>query len=145
MRTLSLVVLGIIISMPMLFAQEDSIMEITFAYDAAGNRIEREIVYYQPSFKSTKVVTEEEEPEFDQGLNVYPNPAQHSLFVNLNEEALETKGRQILMYNSVGKLVLQVPAYEEVTRVDVSRLTNGTYILKLEYGTKHKEWIIIKN
>lgn len=136
--------MGIFFSTAPLLSQSDSITEVTFYYDAAGNRTERENTYYVVAYKSSVVSVEEEEIPSDEGLLVYPNPVSHTLFVTLNQEALETEDRKILIFDSLGKLVSQVLAPQEINEIDVSTLMNGTYILRLSYGSKHKEWIIIK-
>lgn len=143
MRTLYLVILGILISSTSLIAQSESISEINYTYDDAGNRITREIIYYQGGAKSAPVFPEEE-PEIEQGLNVYPNPATHSLYVSLNAEVLEEHKKMIVVFDNLGKLVYQTHSLEELNQVDVSNWRAGTYILKLVYGQHHKEWIIVK-
>lgn len=146
MRLVCLMVLGMIISSASLIAQSDSITEIKFTYDDAGNRTEREIIYYSGGLKSAQVVpVEEEDIDLEKGLNVYPNPASHSLFVTLNKEAMEEDYKMIIVFDNLGKQVIQTQVYQEINQIDISSLTNGTYILKLIYGNKHKEWIIIKN
>ncbi len=147
MRLVCLWVLGMIISSTSLIAQSDSITKISFTYDNAGNRTKREIVYYVEAKKSAQAIVEEEEEEieWEKGLNVYPNPASHSLFVTLNKEAMDEDQRMIIVFDNLGKQVIQTYAHQEINQIDVSSLTNGTYILKLIYGHRHKEWIIIKN
>lgn len=146
MRTVFILVLGMIIFSTCLNGQSDSITEINFHYDDAGNRIERGVIYYTGGLKSAKIVAEvDEKPEFEKGLNVYPNPASESLYVTLNDEALEEDQRTLYLFDNLGKLVLQKRNLTEINQIDVSSLTNGSYILKLTYGTKHKEWTIIKN
>ena len=146
MRLVCFMVLGMIISSASLTAQSDSITEITFQYDDAGNRTDREIVYYSGGLKGAQIVPEEEEEmDLEKGLNVYPNPASNSLFVTLNKEAMEEDYKMIILFDNLGKQVIRTQAYQEINQIDVSSLTNGTYILKLIYGNRHKEWIIIKN
>jgi len=127
-----------------LIAQSDSITEVHFIYDDAGNRIEREITYYVVQYKSSTSTEIEEEITSEKGLTVYPNPANHTIFVSLNQEVMEENDRKITIYDNLGKLVSQVLAPQETNQIDVSSLVNGTYILRLTYGNKHKEWIIIK-
>lgn len=147
MRTLLILVVGLIVlSFSRLSAQSDSITEISFTYDDAGNRTAREIVYYQGGRKSTSIVkVEEQEIEIGKELKVYPNPASSSLFVALNDEALKEDRRIIYLYDNTGKLHVEQHALQDINQVNVSTLPNGSYILKLIYGTYHKEWIIIKN
>ena len=122
-----------------------TISDIEFAYDSAGNRTNREIVYYQGGQKSAEVDHEEEDMDFEQGLNVYPNPASHCIFITLNEEVLEADKQIVILFDNLGKQVYQNTLLQEINQVDVSNLPDGTYILKLIYDNKQKEWIIIKN
>lgn len=129
------------------FGQSDSIQEIYFTYDKAGNRTSREVVYYEGGLKSLSRSTEieEEEIDFDKQLKVYPNPFTHSIYVTLNNEAYEAKTKMILIFDSMGRILKQFPVYEYVNQIDASTLRDGTYIIKLTYDGKHKEWILIKN
>ena len=144
MRLLILFLLGMLISSLGVYAQTETISDIVFAYDSAGNRITREIIYYEGGTKSAAVPVEEE-PEFERGLNVYPNPATHSLYVAVNQEVLDEREKMIVVFDNLGKLVYQTRTLGEVNQVDVSNWIEGTYILKLIYGHRHKEWIIVKN
>lgn len=138
-------VLGIILFGAPLIAQADSITEVAFKYDAAGNRTKRVNTYFVAEFKSAVVTNTEEEILVEEGLRVYPNPVSHTIFVILNQEAMDQQQRSLTIYDNLGKIVKQVLAPQETNQIDVSSLSNGTYILKLTFGNKHKEWIIIKS
>ena len=143
MKLFILIVLGIVFAYPSLNAQE-TIEDIEFTYDAAGNRITREIIYYEGGAKSAEVILEEEELDLEQGLNVYPNPATHSIYVALNQEVLECDRQELFLFDNLGKLLYRSQNLSELNQIDVSQLPYGTYILKLIYNQKHKEWIIVK-
>lgn len=145
MRSIYLLAFGILSTSAAVFAQTDSITEISYTYDDAGNRTKRAITYYVQAKKSAEVVLSEEEIESEEGLNVYPNPASHTLYVTLNEKALDEDHREIIIFDNLGKQVIRRIASQQTNSLDVASLPVGTYILKLIYGTKHKEWIIIKN
>jgi uncharacterized protein (DUF2249 family) len=146
MKRICLLILSLAVFCSCLLAQSDTIGQIIFTYDNAGNRIEREVVYYESSKKSAEIVDIEKETEDpDRDLKVYPNPASNSLYVILNAEAMEEGQRMLILFDNLGKQLFQITAGQEVNRIDVSSLTNGTYILRLIYGKKQKEWIIIKN
>lgn len=146
MKILSLMLLGVLFPIPSIFAQSESITDVEFVYDAAGNRIEREIIYYESYQKSALATTNEEENiEFTEGLKVYPNPATESIFVSVNEEVLLQDSRMILIYDNTGRLVHQQEVYHEINRIDASKLISGSYVLKLIYGNQQREWIIIKH
>jgi predicted outer membrane repeat protein len=57
---------------------------------------------------------------------VYPNPAQEVL----NIQGVEI-GSSIMLYDLMGKLVLQKVCDSTITRLDVEHLTKGTYTLKI--------------
>ena len=139
--------LGLLFSSVGLIAQSDSVAQVSFTYDAAGNRTHREVIYYEAGQKSARVNhdVEEGEIEFEKGLNVYPNPVSHCLYVTLNEEVLKANRKMLYLFDTLGKLVYQSTTLQEVNQVDVSNLPEATYILKLIYDNRHKEWIIVKH
>lgn len=146
MRSSILLLFGIILFGCPLIAQTDSITEINFTYDPAGNRTKKEITYYVAEFKSAKVIEKEEEEEIlEEVLQVYPNPATHTIFVNLTQEVMDQPQKSITIYDNLGKVVKQVLAPQLTNQIDVSDMPYGTYILKLTFGNKHKEWIIVKS
>jgi hypothetical protein len=57
---------------------------------------------------------------------VYPNPAQEVL----NIQGVEI-GSSIMLYDLMGKLVLQKVCDSTITRLDIEHLTKGTYTLKI--------------
>jgi hypothetical protein len=66
----------------------------------------------------------------DEGLlKVYPNPAEHELVIELSE--LETPVEQAFIYDLTGKLVKEIMLGANVTRIDVTMLKKGFYILSL--------------
>lgn len=142
MKTFIIFISVISLLVPAVHAQ--SITDIRFEYDSAGNRTSRIIYYDSGGQKSTEAETFVEEPEFDKGLNVYPNPATHSIYVTLNEEVLQSRRKVLYVFDSLGKLISQINMLEETNQIYVSDWPSGTYILKLIYDDKHNEWIIIK-
>jgi hypothetical protein len=60
---------------------------------------------------------------------VYPNPARETL--NLNNEA----NTEISLYSVSGQLILRTFVVQEKTGLDVSALSRGIYILKLQSGS----------
>ncbi|MBF4515695.1 T9SS type A sorting domain-containing protein [Flavobacterium sp. ANB] len=67
--------------------------------------------------------------EFSNYFNVYPNPAKNDLNISLNNQiAIQS----ISIYNILGQLVIAVPNAEKATKVDVSKLRTGSYILKIK-------------
>ena len=127
--------------------QSDSIEEIRFCYDASGNRISREIVYYSGGLKSlaNPDSVNREEPEFAKELKVYPNPFRETFYLTLDDEAYKAKSKEIWLYDQTGKIIRQYEPFDYINELDASELIEGTYILRFRYDNKFREWIIIKN
>jgi len=138
-----ILLIGIVLFTSTLYGQ--TITDIKFEYDAAGNRTDRIIVYDSGGQKSALVEEIIEEPEFAEGLNVYPNPATHSIYVTLNEEVLESRHHGLYVFDNLGKLIIQINTLEAINQINVSDWPSSTYILKLIYDNKHEEWIVVKN
>jgi len=61
-------------------------------------------------------------------LDVYPNPAVNFIVVyNHGNES----GRTAMLYDVNGRMVMQQPMLQTASRMDVSRLTPGTYVLRV--------------
>ena len=57
-------------------------------------------------------------------ISIYPNPVTHTLNISM----LEASGKDYLIYNAVGQVILK-GMYNE--SLDVSNLSNGVYILQI--------------
>ena len=117
-----------------------------YAYDAAGNRISRQIVYYDSGKKSAKGMPDEKVLPEDMagGLNVYPNPAREVLYVSIPHDNETAPGEwEILLFDSMGRITHRQKAFSGVTELDVSGLKSGYYILKITSGNARKEWRVV--
>lgn len=121
---------------------------VEYVYDAAGNRILRRVVYLSESVQKSlsndnDFLNEIQSVESDR-FNVYPNPTTQHVFVSMSEEACSCPDARILLFSSVGTLLLSRDVREQIMMVDLSSCSKGTYILKLIYQGKSKECKIIK-
>jgi hypothetical protein len=70
-----------------------------------------------------------QQEEFDNSeIRVYPNPTSESVNIeipNLKELA------SISIFDLTGRLVLTIDSYEILTKIDVSNLNEGTFVLKI--------------
>lgn len=123
---------------------------IQYAYDNAGNRVGREIVYLQTYMKGLmkedQEVVEEIENEIEENreFKVYPNPTTQSVFIALNDEAIEAEEKRIVVYDNLGRQIINQEAFSEIERIDLSAFESGFYVVKLIYGPESKECIVIK-
>ncbi len=87
-------------------------------------------------FRNTNPIVEAQLPSTNtknKTIDVYPNPA-NQFFVVYNYSI--EKNRTGVLYDLNGKILKQQPLQQTASRIDVSNLTPGTYILKIVDATK---------
>ena len=123
-----------------LYAQD--IYGYEYGYDAAGNRELREykILYYGKKGvpQESKAVTDEHE------ITIYPNPAKDYLEVKVTNLNKDTRTR-IEIADLSGRLIYETENIKETTQIDMSNITNGSYIMRIVINGKSTEWKIIKS
>ncbi|WP_264537611.1 T9SS type A sorting domain-containing protein [Flavobacterium sp. N1736] len=67
--------------------------------------------------------------EFSDYFNVYPNPAKETLNISSKND-LEIQS--ISIYNMLGQLVIAVPNAKNTTKIEVSKLRTGNYLLHIK-------------
>jgi hypothetical protein len=88
--------------------------------------------FQQPAMKSTV-----ETPHVGTGVDVYPNPATH--YVNIKLFGDDARTYRIEMINITGRIVSSmtldfITNYYHIQQLDVSRLTNGFYFVRVSSG-----------
>lgn len=78
--------------------------------------------------------------EFSKYFNLFPNPANDVLNITTKSN---NEIKSITIYDILGQLVIAIPNAENVSKVDVSKLNTGNYILKIktEKGYSVKKFI----
>ena len=120
---------------------------MTYAYDAAGNRIKREIVLggLRSSTLQEEVITEKLEVEkCNAEIRIYPNPTEGRFAVEINNISEDVSG-QIQVLNIQGRL-LEKRGIQSEGKIDFD-LTGeaaGIYILNIRLGEAVSTWKIIK-
>ncbi|MFK7906758.1 MAG: lamin tail domain-containing protein [Chitinophagales bacterium] len=71
----------------------------------------------------------------DLKVNIYPNPASGSIFIDLEETP--QKGTIVTVFNTVGQNVLQQPIINRKTILPIDLIQSGIYILTIE-NKEHK-------
>lgn len=124
----------------------DLITVISYYYDNAGNRTEREIVYYHQGGQKRAKGVEDKQSEQSESDNIklYPNPANYSVNVQVSKQVLEETNRRILIFNTRGNILIDTQPNGLMNSIDVSDFESGTYIVKLFYGNHSKEWQLVK-
>jgi hypothetical protein len=120
-----------------------------YAYDAAGNRISRGIIYYQSQGKKSAKITDPEEllkEENFVGFNVYPNPAKEVLYVVIPPDDNASPDEwDIQLFDNMGRLVLHQKGGSNINELSLSGVKNGYYILRVANKGVRKEWRVVKN
>lgn len=120
-----------------------------YTYDAAGNRIKKEIVL--PSARMAQATPYAEKEVFtiltdkigEFGIKIYPNPTSGRVTV---EVADLSKGHpsSAYLFNLQGMLLQRVDINRKKCDINLSSYPAGNYILKLKVDQKETSWSVIK-
>jgi len=122
--------------------------QVSFTYDAAGNRVMRQTIRVMSDNSllgkgdTVKTVIESKEGEFK--IMVYPNPTTGILNVEANQQIESYK---LLALNGQILLNTEVQSYggEENFTIDFTELAAGSYILIIVGANGKQEFNIIRN
>lgn len=120
-----------------LFAQK----KVMYAYDAAGNRIKKEILFEQSQSKSQVVAYSDMLDEKE--IKIYPNPTEGELRVEIFNELKKTEGI-VTVHGNNGAMIYTTPIINGFASLDISSCPNGLYILHVKIGDCVSSWKIIK-
>jgi hypothetical protein len=145
MKTLNLIAILLLLLCALIAEAQPS--SITFTYDAAGNRIQREIWFKIKSSETNVDSTIAIRPFTDyldeMKITIYPNPTQGRLSVEISNMPKDKTG-EITLHNMEGKRLQYLRSLETVNRFDLSTYPMGVYIFRITVGKKVSEWKIIK-
>ena len=150
---LTIVILAI--SLPA-FAQDFS-----FTYDAAGNRINRNVITLNKSatldttLVSEEAVTEEEIAEQEKlqeqlgelELLVYPNPTKGLVVVEITSVSLQatpTLECSYQVFDLSGREIMAGQATGSTINVNLSQQVAGMYFLRVNINGVEKSWTVVK-
>lgn len=120
--------------------------QLSYAYDAAGNRTSRTIVL---GTRSANAVTNQtdlfflEEMLAKKQIKIYPNPVEFELTISITGYDSSLQGEYSL-FNLGGSMLFRRKITGEITRVDMSLFSKGTYILNIQLKGQPTSWEIIK-
>jgi Secretion system C-terminal sorting domain len=104
---------------------------VAFIQDEITKEIHQSDIDLNPTNKPTAVITGTEYPEYAKQVQVYPNPANHE--VNIDLPAAVNKPTPIALYDAFGRVVYQSAfnAGEKTKTVSTSTFADGIYMLQL--------------
>lgn len=115
--------------------------KVMYAYDAAGNRIKKEILFEQSQSKSQIVAYSDMLDEKE--IKIYPNPTEGELRVEIFNELKKTEGI-VTVHGNNGAMIYTTPIINGSASLDISSCPNGLYILHVKIGDCVSSWKIIK-
>lgn len=111
------------------YSSRDDQVEVEYCVTAVYNdNIESQSVCDKLNYTITSL----DNIQSDTSLKIYPNPASHVLWI----EGLSRSKSTIELYNALGICVLREETHSEKTEIDVSRLNDGVYLIKVTIGNK---------
>ena len=75
---------------------------------------------------------------------VYPNPVSDKLNLSISDDIDETQQTNIVLYDLIGRKILQQTTVSKTTELDLSTLTKGVYLLDIQSKTTVLQQKIIK-
>lgn len=131
-----------------LFSGFLSAQTVTFeyTYDAAGNRIKREVILIEeesPEMEQKSAEAENEvieEEELAMTIEVFPNPATSYL----NVQVSEIEDARYELFSTNGQFVSTGQINQPQTQIQLHTLQPGMYLLRVQNKGKVQEFKIIK-
>ena len=119
---------------------------VTYTYDASGNRISRSIILRsrQSQKKKAPQDTESVSDMLDEKrITISPNPTEGHLKILINGKS-DSDNCSLSIYSASGQLVDVHPEIGKSTEIDLSNHPKGYYILKININNETSSWKIIK-
>ncbi len=138
---------AILLSLTLLLAMAVKAQQkLSYAYDAAGNRVGRTIVLEPRSASDSENPADTvffEETLDDTQVRIYPNPVETQMTIRVSGYAPSMQGEYSL-YNITGIMVAKRRITGETTLVDMGRYPKGIYILHIILNGQPTAWRVIK-
>lgn len=120
--------------------------KLSYAYDAAGNRVSRTIVLGTRSADAAANQADSiffEEMLTEKQIKIYPNPVQYELTIFIKGYQPSMQG-EFSLFNLAGYMLARRKIIGETTQVNMSLFPKGTYILNIQLNRQPTSWKIIK-
>lgn len=119
---------------------------IVFSYDAAGNRVKREIIIDKSSkanLDTASTIKPVIEMMGKMKIIIYPNPTRGQLSVEITNMPTDASG-EIRIYNIAGNVIQYQKTKGSLNQFDFSVYPTGIYVLYIKVGENESKWKIIK-
>ena len=121
---------------------------IGYSYDAAGNRVKREIVMPVPKAMAKQQTFAADGQAFtdklrDHTVKIYPNPTEGALQVSISG-LTGTDKCSLGVYTSQGAQILTENVKSDHVDINISNHPAGVYLLRITINNHSTTWKIIK-
>jgi len=121
--------------------------KVAFAYDAAGNRVKREITFKSSKLNldttASSIIKPVSEMMDKVKITIYPNPTKGQLSVEITNIPANVAG-EIKIYNIAGNILHYQKTLGPLNPFDFSIYPTGIYVLYIKVGQNESKWKIIK-
>lgn len=117
--------------------------KISYSYDAAGNRVKREIVMVKTQNQAKQTSASYSDMVAERQIKISPNPTKGNLRIEVIDGASFEKG-EVEVYSLDGIKFISAPIFNKVAMVDICQGANGIYILRVSIDGSITSWKIIK-
>lgn len=123
--------------------------KIAYTYDAAGNRVKREIIMQAPKAKAKRQTINTERQAFsdmlhEHSVKIYPNPTDGFLKVCISG-LKGTDKCSLGIYTTQGAQIMTDDMRTDNFDIDISSQPTGIYLLRITINNSSTTWKIIKN
>ena len=122
--------------------------KIGYGYDAAGNRVKREIVMVSPKGIAKSEASQSRSQIYVEALrehtvSIYPNPTEGDLKVRIL--SLTDSDKCVWwIYTNQGKQILTGKVVNGCVDININNQPSGIYLLKITINNQSTTWKIIK-
>lgn len=136
-----LLLTGFLLLMP----QGSRAQKLSYAYDNAGNRVSRTIVFNRQQAAKTQKKDSVSFNEIlaNKEIKLYPNPVQTDLTVTINGFDKDVAGEYFLFDNQ-GRMLLHSKMNAESFQLEMSSYATGNYIMRIVINGESTTWKILK-
>ena len=125
-------------------AMNFSAQNLTYTYDAAGNRIGRVILMKVPQApEGIQNETAVNDLIAEKAIAIFPNPTKGIVTVEIKDYSVQMQAEFRLMDLS-GRTIINRKASSNIQTFDLSRLAAGTYLMQICINGETVVWKIIK-
>jgi len=128
---------------------ENGNLYTTYGVLSAGNndhavysKINQNVFYAFKEIIKNDITVNIPEDQIMEHITVFPNPAHDLINVKIDDQFDQVT---LSLFSSIGTLLIKEDNYNSDIQIDISKIPNGFYLLKLEYNNKSVFTKFIKN